>query len=48
MPEDRVVVGCVVKGKMRIYTLSNFWFTPTAIAMQGGYYYYVLPELKIE
>ena len=48
MPEDRVVVGCVVKGKMRIYTLSNFWFTPTAIAMQGGYYYYVLPELKVE
>lgn len=48
MPEDRVVVGWVVKGKMRIYTLSNFWFTPTAIAMQGGYYYYVLPELKIE
>ena len=48
MLEDRVVVGCIVKGKMRIYTLSNFWFTPTAIAMQGGYYYYVLPELKIE
>ena len=46
IPNDKVVIGWICNKEFRSCSLSCFWFTLKSIAMQGGFYYYVLPELK--
>jgi hypothetical protein len=46
--KDKVVIGWIRNKEFHSCSLSFFWFTLKAIAMQGGFFYYVLPELKIE
>lgn len=48
IPKDKVVIGWIRNKEFNSCFLSHFWFTLKSIAMQGGFYYYVLPELKIE
>ena len=48
MPRELIVIGWIKKSKMNVMGLNTFWFTLKSMAMQGGFYYYVLPELKIE
>ena len=48
IPNNKVVIGWICNKEFRSCSLSCFWFTLKSIAMQGGFYYYVLPELKIE
>lgn len=47
MPRETIVIGWIKKSKMNVMVLNTFWFTLESMAMQGGFYYYVLPELKI-
>lgn len=48
IPKDKVVIAWICNNEFRSCSLSCFWFTLKPIAMQGGFYYYVLPDLKIE
>ena len=48
IPKDKVVIAWISNKEFHSYSLSCFWFTLKSMAMQGGFYYYVLPELKIE
>lgn len=48
IPKDKVVVGWFYNKEFRSCSLSYFWFTLKSIVQQGGFYFYVLPELKIE
>lgn len=47
MSRERIVIGWIKDCKMDVMGLNTFWFTLKSMAMQGGFYYYVLPELKI-
>ena len=46
--EDMVIIGWQYNGAMRACTLSYYPFPLDVILKHGGFYYYVLPELKIE
>ena len=48
IPKDKVVIAWISNKEFHSFSLSCFWFTLKAMAMQGGFYYYVLPELKID
>ena len=48
IPNDKVVIGWICNDEFRSCSLSCFWFTLNHIAHQGGFYYLVLPELKLE
>ena len=48
IPKDKVVVGWFYNKEFRSCSLAYFWFTLKSIVQQGGFYYYVLPDLKIE
>lgn len=48
IPNDKVVIGWICNDEFRSCSLSCFWFTLNHIAHHGGFYYLVLPELKIE
>lgn len=48
MPRETIVIGWIKESKMNVMGLNTFWFTLKSMAMQGGFYYYVLPKLKIE
>ena len=45
--KERVCVAFECNGTIS-YILGNFGMTLSTMAKHGGYYYYVLPELKIE
>ena len=45
--KERVCVAFVCNGEVS-YMCGQFGITLSTIAKHGGYYYYVLPELKIE
>lgn len=47
IPRDKVIVGWICNEEFRSCSLSTFWFTLKSIAEQGGFYYFVLPELSI-
>lgn len=48
IPKDKVVIGWICNKEFRSCSLSCFWFTLKSIVKEGGFYYYVLPELKFE
>ena len=48
IPKDKVVVGWFYNKEFRSCSLPFFLFTLKSIVQQGGFYYYVLPDLKIE
>lgn len=48
IPRDKVIVGWICNEEFRSCSLSTFWITLKSIAKEGGFYYYVLPELKLE
>ena len=45
--KERVCVAFVCNGEVS-YMCGQFGLTLSTMAKHGGYYYYVLPELKIE
>lgn len=45
---ERIVIANIVNGLMFYTPLFDMHITISTMAKQGGYYYYVLPELKIE
>lgn len=45
--KERVCVAFVCNGEVS-YMCGQFGITLSTMAKHGGYYYYVLPELKIE
>ena len=45
--KERVCVAFVCNGEVS-YMCGQFGITLSTMAKSGGYYYYVLPELKIE
>ena len=45
--KERVCVAFVCNGEVS-YMCGHFGITLSTMAKYGGYYYYVLPELKIE
>lgn len=46
IPYNNVVIGWISNEEFHSCSLSYFGLTLKSIAQQGGFYYYVLPELK--
>ena len=46
---ERIIIGCIdCCGEMHTAPLVGYYIGIGTMAKIGGYYYYVLPELKIE
>ena len=48
IPPERIVVSHVVNGLIYYSSYGDMYCSIATMAKHGGYYYYVLPELKIE
>ena len=47
-PPERLIIAIIHKGKPEYMEYREMFYKPHDLAELGGYYYYVLPELKIE
>lgn len=47
-PPERLVIANIINGLVFYSTYNDMSISIATMAKYGGYYYYVLPELKIE
>ena len=48
VPPERLVIAKSIVGKVSYQHYYNIYMTIATMAKSGGYYYYELPELKLE